>query len=58
MKCQCEHVRHLDEDPQHWDTIEATSKAKLIYGTYYLCEPCDRNCYDDGDRVAPSEVMP
>jgi hypothetical protein len=55
MNCQCEHVDHIDEEPQH--QVPATSKAKLIYGAYCLCEDCDANHYDDGDRLAPSEPL-
>jgi hypothetical protein len=58
--CQCEHIDHTVDNPRkpaHWESAPATSKAELIYGTYFLCESCDIHHYDDGDRTAPSEPL-
>jgi hypothetical protein len=58
--CQCEHIDHTIDDrrkPAHWENVPATSRARLIYGMFYLCEACDTNHYDDGDRTAPSEPL-
>lgn len=55
--CQCEHVDHTIDDLEHWESVPATSQAKLIYGTFSLCEYCDTNHYDDGDRTAPSTPL-
>jgi hypothetical protein len=51
--CQCECIIHEGENPGHW-TVPATRRAKLIFGTYFLCEDCDNNCYDGVDHEQPS----
>jgi hypothetical protein len=43
--CDCEHIKHENDDPHHWELNLVTRPVKLIYGTYQLCKPCEENCY-------------